>query len=127
MEMPRIDLDKIQVTVTEKGLEIAKGMVNSRTGCLRASKPKVERHFAGFNEYGSKKYEPDYQQGCTAYVWRMVTFYINPKQQHQCIPCTAEFDLPGSSEESRELAKELDELVDKIVDSIDKRSVSDEG
>ncbi len=50
---------------------IAEQILNK--GKLRASKPK---------------------DGEAAYVWRMVAFICSPVSQHQCMPMTAEFDLP---------------------------------
>lgn len=104
---------------TQEKLEIAKGIF-TRSGEFRASKPKVVKKsvkvvadcFLGYSyNYANKK---EIIQGETAYVWRMVAFFISSNRQHQCMPVTAYFDLNGTVKEQNKRAKELDVLVDKI-------------
>jgi len=119
-QMPVISLDHL--TPAER--EIATGIVATRgknQGRLRASKPNVERHEAGKDEFGLTLYEPDNDQGETAYVWRMVAFAVSPKSQHHCLPCTADFDVPRKWSEKRARLDELNALADKIVSVIPAR------
>ena len=126
-EMPIINLDHL----TDSERKIASGIVATRgknKGRLRASKPKVERHLAGHKHYEldsgpyeSPVYEPDRDQGETAYVWRMVAFAVSPKSQHHCMPCTADFDVPGRWSEKRDRLDELNALADKIISVIPAR------
>lgn len=127
--MPKIDLDKLRPVLTESEFAIARRIISQQgknKGLLRASKPPVTK--------------ADPLSGMAAYVWRMVAFMISPVGQHQCMPVTADWDLPIESpsrksfddsdrwyaelsrahDARRDLAKELDKLVDKIVDSIPK-------
>lgn len=79
-------------------------------GSLRSSKPK---------------------NGEAAYVWRMVAFQVSPISQHQCMPVTADFDMPARywdrkadpdcHNKRRDRTKELDQLVDALVNTVNKR------
>lgn len=123
--MPYIDVDALNLTEAQRA--IVKGIISTRgenKGRLRASKPKVAKKvevkddswLGSHYEYASEK---DANSGITAYVWRMVAFFVSPIAQHHCMPCTATFDLPGSVKEAHELAKQLDTLiVDPVVNSI---------
>jgi len=121
MRMPKVSLD----TLTPDQFKIAKGIIATRgknKGALRASKPKVERHIDHYEHfdlpsgpYDSPVYEPDFDQGCTAYVWRWVAFHVSGIRQHQCLPMCADMDLPGRWSETKELREELDKIVDAIV------------
>ena len=117
-QMPIITLDHL--TPAER--KIAAGIVATRgknKDRLRASKPKVIRTDLGPKDDGIGYYHNWHIEGGeTAYVWRMVAFQVSPKSQHHCMPCTADFDLPGSFSENRALAKELDAIVAKIVDAV---------
>lgn len=130
-QMPRIDLDKLSETLTFDEYALVKGIVSTRgknKGCLRASKPKVAKKIKVPTK--SPRWEGDYSleyackadatTGKIAYIWRMVAFFVSPKSQHHCMPCTADFSLPGTVKESHALAKELDQIVDKVVDTIKK-------
>jgi hypothetical protein len=122
--MPKINLANIDLTADE--LALVAGIVNSKTGELRAGKPTLPKmvkvndpaYFMGYSY--CYQTEADRNQGRTAYIWRMVAFFVSPKSQHQCMPCTADFDLDGSPSETREEAKRLDAIVDKVVDSLPK-------
>jgi hypothetical protein len=53
------------------------------------------------------------------YIWRLVAFYVSPMRQHQCMPVTADFDLPGENYHERMmLAHKMDAIVDKVTDAI---------
>jgi len=109
-QMPKIDLELVRGIVSTRG---------KNKGRLRASKPQVDRLHVGQNEFGLDLYEPEEHQGKTAYIWRMVAFYVSPKRQHHCMPCTADFDVPkrwGDAKRAR--LAELDKIVDVVVDSI---------
>lgn len=105
--MPKIDIEALNLS--GEFLTITKNIINSKTGELRASKPK---------------------DGESAYVWRMVAFQVSPKSQHQCIPVTADFGFPekywnskinpSAHDDRRKRCKELDVLVDLIVNQIPK-------
>ncbi len=87
-------------------------------GRLRASKPPVEKVKVPHERYGYT-YEPaDPDAGRAAYIWRMVAFQISPIDKHQCMPCTADFDLPGDFDARRADMKRLDEIVDQIVNTV---------
>ena len=121
-EYPVIDLGRLAQVLTAEEFEIVKGIVSTRgenKGRLRASKPEVERiKVKDPDSYTGYDYQPVGIQGETAYVWRMVAFFASPDPKHHCMPCTADFDLPGKFAESRELAKRMDKLVDKVLDTI---------
>lgn len=117
MSMPSIPLDHL----TAEELAIASGIVATKgknKGLLRASKPKIEYNI--IVKEGRKLREPTLETGRTAYLWRMVAFHVSPIGQHHCLPILADFDLPGSVEESRQEAKRLNVIVDKIVNAMKK-------
>jgi len=120
-EMPRIDLDRANLSPWER--RIAEGIVNSRTGRLRASKPPVKHTDLGLDPEDPNGFRHLYQTdgGETAYVWRMVAFAVSPRSQHQCLPVMAQYDLPGRVDEARDLARDLDRIADKVVDTVDVR------
>lgn len=115
--MPKLDFLKDILTADE--YELARGIVATRgknKGCLRASKPPVKRHDLGVNpdsKLGFHLWQID--GGDTAYIWRMVAFFASPISQHNCMPCTADFDVNGDTYQDR-LArmKELDKIMDHI-------------
>ena len=127
-QMPRISLDTLQSQLTAEHFALVKGIVNSRTGDLRASKPALPRKVQVIDSSSTYGYFYDYADkaganaGKTAYIWRMVAFYVSPVAQHHCMPCTADFDLPecGGYDERRQMAKELDGIVDVVVNLIPK-------
>jgi len=118
-QMPKIEIERI---ATEAGRKFAALITTNRGGVnvLRASKPKVEKIKVPDDRYGYH-YEPaDPDAGRAAYIWRMVAFQISTNHRHHCMPCTADFDLPGTCAESRAEAKALDDVVASIVDSVPK-------
>jgi hypothetical protein len=119
---PAIDLNKV-IGLTDEERALAAGIINKQTGCLRASKPKVTfRRTGKYDQFGNAEVDADLitEGGDTAYIWRMVAFFTSSNRQHQCMPCTADFDLNGNTAERMARAKYLDTIVDRIVDSIPK-------
>jgi len=128
-EMPKINLDVLKTRLDAHDYALIVGIVNTRTGALRASKPPVPKkifvktyapRFAGDGHY-------DYadpiaaRQGMTAYIWRNVAFSVSPNPQHQCMPVMDFCDLPGKyGAEQRALAKQLDAIVNVVVASVPK-------
>ena len=121
--MPHIDVAALNLRGREA--KIVARIVKS-DGTLRASKPdvppltRVKDNTSIFGYTLRHLTEDGEVAGEAAYVWRMVAFFTSPKQQHQCMPCTAEFDMGGEPAEQRARCKELDALVDRIVNSIPK-------
>jgi len=127
--MPKIDLDQLKTHLSAEDYALVAGIVNTHTGCLRASKPTLPRKkfykadpaVARFPGDGDYDYADDAgrQAGMTAYVWRFVAFMISPIAQHQCMPCMAFCDLPGRDPDARRLLeKRLDALADAVVDTV---------
>lgn len=119
-EMPKIDLDVLAQVLGADDLEVARRIVSTQgknAGRLRASKPKNEMKRQEGGRFGWQMVPVDMTQARAAYVWRMVAFYVSPKSQHQCMPCTADFAL-GPYSETRDLIADLDKLVDQIVNTI---------
>ena len=117
-QMPHIDLSK--ANLTDEELELAKGIINARTGQLRASKPKVERYYTGTRDrYGREEIDTT-DTGKTAYIWRMVAFYVSPRRTHQCMPVMAFCDIPGSvmDEGRKALEAHLDDIAKRIADTV---------
>lgn len=120
---PKIDLAALN-HLSPEDLELVKGIVNPRTGELRASRPTVPTKmrvdvpdsFLGY-EYHYRN-EADARKGCTAYIWRMVAFYVSSDAKMSCMPTTASFWLPTSD---RELEKRMNAIVDAVVDTIPRR------
>ncbi len=120
--IPKIDLSKCNLSPDEYAL--AQGIINRKTGELRASKPFVPRKVQigkpddyGIHEWAYKT-EEDANRGRTAYIWRMVAFHISPISQHQCMPIMSDMDLPGWHNERGEEMKRMDEIIDKIINSL---------
>jgi len=112
MNMPKVNIKNINGELLTDEERAIFNIVIKKNNSIRASKPKVK----------------DDLTGKSAYVWRMVCFFVSPKGPHQCMPCTATFDLPAYDENgkwcssiARAMEKELDTLVDKITAGIDKR------
>jgi hypothetical protein len=120
--MPKVDLS----VLTDEERELAEGIVATRgknAGRLRASKPPVERKrvYVDVESPGPMYKRLKIEGGETAYIWRMVAFYVSPISQHHCMPVMADCDLPADDFDKRmKLAKELDKIVDKIVDTVPK-------
>ena len=115
MNMPIIPLDKLHDSARFYAEKI------TVKGALRASKPTVKKVKVPSEKYGYTLEPDDPVAGNAAYVWRMVAFQISPNPKHQCMPCTATFDLPGPHEHQRFLAEELDLIVKEIVDAVPPR------
>lgn len=105
--MPDKNMSQEMIRIAQQVVKVSKD--NSLAGHLRSTKPK---------------------DGEAAYVWRMVAFNVSPIRQHQCMPVTAEFDMPAeywdrtdtraAAEKRRNRCKELDVLVDALVNSVPK-------
>jgi len=88
-------------------------IIVKKDGTVRASKPKVKAD--------------DPVTGKAAYIWRMVCFLTSPKRAHQCMPCTADFDLPAFDETGKwrtqialEMCRALKPIENAIIDNIAK-------
>jgi hypothetical protein len=131
MNMPLIDLTSLQLTPLER--DIASRCLNK--GKLRASKPKIMRIKSACGRYAF----PSSPSGESAYVWRMLCFYLVPYAPHCCMPAMADCDIPhigdflnrpvfGTAEyetiraAEREKRAGLDALVDKIMTVVPKSS-----
>lgn len=119
---PKIDLDALNLPAED--LELVKGIVNPRTGELRATCPprpkkvRVEVPDSMFGYEFHYRNEDDARKGCTAYIWRMVAFYVSTDAKLSCMPVTASFWLPTSD---RELEKRMNAIADAVVDTIPRR------
>jgi hypothetical protein len=122
--MPKINLVAVRNLLSDADYRLAERIVNSRTGELRASKPPVPRQIEVLDaKYGTRydyENEADAELGIAAYVWRMVAFSVSIKSEHHCMPCTAEFDLPGSwnSTVQKAAIARADAIIRVIVDSV---------
>ena len=124
--MPKIDLDQLYQVLDAGSFALVDGIVNHKTGRLRATKPELPHkvRFGGARYTFGYTYdyatEEDGNRGKTAYIWRMVAFYVSPHSEHQCMPVCADMDLPGRCmEERRSTQKALDILVDAVLNAID--------
>lgn len=116
--MPIINLDAANLTKEEQ--ELAKGIVNPRTGALRATKPQVKVIDHGIDPDDPNGYYHIYthEGGRTAYIWRHVAFMVSPRRQHQCMPTLDFCDLDGTMEEIREESAKLRNIADRIVETV---------
>jgi hypothetical protein len=79
--------------------KIASQVYNAKTGMFRASKPS---------------------DGCAAYVWRMLGFYLGASSQLMCMPMTADFgiEVPEVMENGRWSCKKCSEYTKNVLDPI---------
>lgn len=113
-------LNYSSLSLTDYEQKIAQALINTKTNELRVSKPtlpnKVQvecvESFTG-HTYVYKD-EADKLKGETAYVWRMLAFFVGIDPH---LPCTAYFYLDGPTKQADARAKELDVLVDKLLSS----------
>lgn len=118
MDMPKIDLEALRAALSADDYELVAGIVNPKTGALRASKPPLPRRVATADGYDYAT-AADGRKGMTAYVWRMVAFLISPIAAHHCMPVMAFCDLPGEyGDDQRALMRRLDALADTVVDTV---------
>ena len=107
-KMPRIDVEALDLSDADK--EIVRGIINTRTGCLRASAPET--------------HPCTDERGLVYHVWRMVAFSVSPVAAHQCMPCTAGFyfsrDAQPGSPERKALVERGDRIERAVVNSIPK-------
>lgn len=118
MDMPKIDLTALRAALSAADYELVAGIVNTKTGALRASKPPLPRRVATADGYDYAT-AADGRKGMTAYVWRWVAFFVSPISQHHCMPVMAFCDLPGEyGDDQRALMKRLDTLANAVVDTV---------
>ena len=99
--MPRVSIENLMGEVRQYA-----ELITKPDGTIRAGKPDPRK---------SAMYAR------AAYVWRMVVFQVSPNPRHQCMPCTADFDLHDEDWHNRdEVTKHLDTIANSIVDSIPK-------
>lgn len=97
----------LNLAKTDVELEILSLIVNSRTGELRVTKPRVDKS--------------NYITGRAYYVWRNLMFYLSRNPQHHCMPVGSDLYLSDQDWKNRTtVTKELDAFVDRITDSIPK-------
>jgi hypothetical protein len=113
-DMPTIDFTLPPFTsLNEEQRRIGEAIAANRKGVvrLRASKPPLAPKNAPFKE---KLF-----RGSVSYVWRMVAFMTSPRHQHQCMPVSAEWDLPFQGYSNvMTYAQTLDVIVDAVMDCI---------
>ena len=97
----------LNLAKTDEEREILSMIVNSRTGELRVTKPRVDKS--------------NYVTGRAYYVWRNIMFFISRNPQHHCLPIGSDLYLSHRDWKNRnQVIKELDAFVDRIVDSFPK-------
>jgi len=104
---PTFDLDGLQANLTAEEWKLVSPCFKG-DGQLRASKP-----------------DPKHNLGQSSYLWRMIVFDVSPNPKHQCMPCTADWDIqpaafenfPGDHNYQKRLAltrEVLDPIADKV-------------
>ena len=97
----------LNLAKTDEEREILNLIINSRTGELRTSKPRVDKS--------------NYVTGRAFYVWRNLMFYLSRNPQHHCLPIGSDLYFTHRDWNNRRaVAKELDAFVDRIADTIPK-------
>jgi len=86
MAMPKLPFDTMAAVLNDNEGRLIKAARNSRTGCLRASKPFPKIDFDGDEERAL-------WEGSANYVWRMLCFDFATSRPHCCMPCTADWDI----------------------------------
>jgi len=84
--MPKLSVDVMVAGCDENETRIVRAAFNSRTGCLRASKPYSRIALDGDDD------EAEYRASAN-YVWRMLCFDYAGFHPHNCMPVTADWDL----------------------------------
>ena len=118
--LPMLDLHRLAEVLTPDELALVQGIVNPRTGALRASKPPIKRAWQTSVLTGEPVRVYDLDDAKTAYLWRMVAFTLSPVPAHGCLPVCAALDLPVYGAERRALTDYLDTLVDRVVRTVPK-------
>lgn len=104
-EMPRVDLDCLRGLLPDpEDQQIALLCLRS-DGQLRASKPTITA---------------DRHTRIAAYAWRMAAFSVSANPRHQCMPVTADMDLPGrlGNAERKVAAEQGDRIEQALVHAI---------
>ena len=118
--MPQLNLTALAAVLSAEELKLVTGIVNVRTGALRASKPPIKRAWQTSVLTGAPVRVYDLDDAKTAYLWRMAAFTLSPYPAHGCLPVCAAMDLPVYGAERRALADYLDTLVDRVVQTVPK-------
>ena len=122
--MPKINLVALYLRLPDADYRLVERIVNSRTGELRASRPPVPAQVEVPDERYGYRYdyenEADTELGIAAYIWRMVAFQVSVKAVHHCMPCTADFDLPGkwNSPVQKAAIARANAIIRAVVDSL---------
>lgn len=103
MSMPKVALSSLSKKANKIAREITK-----KDGSIYSTKPKKAT-------------------GEAKYVWRMIVFQVSSIPAHQCMPVTADFDLPErywskdtSWDEKIAIRQELSDIGDEIANTIPK-------
>jgi hypothetical protein len=126
--MPAIDLEKLEKVLTPEHLEWVRGIMNSRTCTLRASRPPLAKKVRVRDEnytadhYYSHKYvyanDADRATAYAAFIWREVAFSASPVPAHHCMPVTSDFWLDEKHDERRKVEKLLSAIADVVLSTI---------
>lgn len=125
--MPTLDLTTIHAAVDANNLDTRFHAVVDRLvgrgGKLRSARPEARPFEDGtVDQYGRKNLVRDYVEGCAAYVWRNVTFYVSPDSKHHSMPtldfCYIPTKAGYGTPEYKALEADLNKLVDIIVDTV---------
>ena len=118
--MPKLNLTMLAAVLSAEELKLVTGIVNARTGALRASKPPIKCVWQTSVLTGAPVRVYDLDDAKTAYLWRMAAFTLSPYPAHGCLPVCAAMDLPVYGPERRALTDYLDTLVDRVVQTVPK-------
>ena len=86
MSMPKLPFAEMMRACEGNAGSMVYAARNSRSKCLRASKPFPKIDFDGDEERAL-------WEASANYVWRMLCFDFAASRPHSCIPCTADFDI----------------------------------
>jgi hypothetical protein len=86
MAMPKLPFDEMSAVCDDSKGNLILAARNSRSKCLRASKPFPKIDFDGDEERAL-------WEGSANYVWRMLCFDFATSRPHCCMPCTADWDI----------------------------------
>jgi len=123
--MPKLPFDLMCAGLDDNEARIIRAACNSRTGCLRASKPFGRIDLDG---------DPDEAlfRASANYVWRMLCFDYCGFHPHNCMPVTADWDIgavyytrEGRGEfTDREERRDAEKSVRVALDALVKRAES---
>lgn len=120
--MPKLPVDEMCAGLDDRDSRLVRAAFNSRTGCLRASKPYRKIDYDGPEDEALF-------QAYANYVWRMLCFDFCGFHPHNCMPVTAEWDIgavyygrPGYEDSADRRAAEKSAMV--ALDALVKRAES---